>query len=46
MEETVVEGYIKIEDRFVGQYLTKDGETVEEAKARLKKETHKSEELR
>ena len=31
-------GYTKIEDKFVDAYLTKDGETVEEAKARLKKE--------
>jgi len=34
----VVDGYRKIEDRFVDAYLTKDGETVEEAKARLKKD--------
>ena len=38
MEQGVVSGYIKIEDKFVEAYLTKDGETVEEAKARLKKE--------
>ena len=31
-----VSGYTKIEDKFVDAYLTKDGETVEEAKARLK----------
>ncbi len=36
IESAVVEGYTKIEDRFVDAYLTKDGETVEEAKARLK----------
>ncbi len=36
VENTVVEGYSKIEDQFVDKYLTKDGETVEEAKARLK----------
>ena len=30
--------FTKIEDKFVDAYLTKDGETVEEAKARLKKE--------
>ncbi len=34
----VVSGYAKLEDKFVDAYLTKDGETVEEAKARLKKE--------
>ena len=34
----MVSGYTKNEDKFVDAYLTKDGETVEEAKARLKKE--------
>lgn len=38
IEQGVVSGYSKIEDKFVDAYLTKDGETVEEAKARLKKE--------
>lgn len=38
IEKGVVSGYSKIEDKFVDTYLTKDGETVEEAKARLKKE--------
>lgn len=38
VEETVVGGYTKIEDAFVERYLTKDGETVDEAKARLKAE--------
>ena len=38
IEQGVVGGYTKIEDKFVAAYLTKDGETVEEAKARLKKE--------
>ncbi len=38
IEKGVVEGYAKIEDKFVDAYLTRDGETVEEAKARLKKE--------
>lgn len=42
VEETVVDGYNKIEDAFVDKYLTKDGESVEEAKARLKNETKKS----
>ena len=37
IEKGVVGGYTKIEDEFVDAYLTKDGETVEEAKARLKK---------
>lgn len=38
IEKGVVEGYTKIEDKFVDAYLTKEGETVEEAKARLKKD--------
>lgn len=38
IESTVVGGYHKIEDKFVDQYLTHDGESIEEAKARLKKE--------
>lgn len=38
IEDTVVGGYTKIEDAFVDRYLTKDGESVEEAKQRLKKE--------
>ncbi len=38
IEQGVVGGYSKIEDKFIDVYLTKDGETVEEAKARLKKE--------
>lgn len=36
--EKVVGGYTKIEDAFVDLYLTKDGETVAEAKNRLKQE--------
>ena len=36
IEQGVVGGYTKIEDKFVDAYLTKDGETVEEAKERLK----------
>lgn len=38
IEKGVVGGYTKIEDKFVATYLIHDGETVEEAKARLKKE--------
>lgn len=38
ISDTVVGGYTKIEDAFVDRYLTKDGETVQEAKERLKKE--------
>lgn len=36
IEETVVGEYTKIEDAFVDRYLTKDGETIEEAKERIK----------
>ena len=37
IEQGIVGGYTNIEDKFVDTYLTKDGETIEEAKARLKK---------
>lgn len=36
IETAVVGGYTKVEDAFVDRYLTKDGETVEQAKERLK----------
>ncbi len=38
IENTIVGGYTKIEDAFVDRYLTKDGETVEDAKKRIKGE--------
>ncbi|MBQ3155603.1 MAG: hypothetical protein IJB81_01595 [Clostridia bacterium] len=38
VEGDVVGGYKKIEDKFVDQFLTRDGETVEEARIRLKGE--------
>ena len=38
IEDTVVNGYKKIEDKFVDAFLKKDGETIEDAKERLKKE--------
>ena len=38
IEHTVVAGYGKVEDAFVERYLTRDGESVEEAKARLRGE--------
>lgn len=38
IEETVVGGYKKVEDKFVDKFLKKDGETIEEAKERVKKE--------
>ncbi len=36
IEEIVVNGYKKVEDAFVDRYLTHDGESVEDAKKRLK----------
>lgn len=41
IEDTVVGGYSKIEDAFVDRYLTKDGETIEAAKERLKQEQNR-----
>lgn len=38
IEDTVVGGYKKIEDKFVDKFLKKDGETLEQAKERVKKE--------
>lgn len=38
MEDGVVQTFEKISDQFVDHYLTKDGETVEDAKKRLEKE--------
>lgn len=38
IEDTVVGNYKKVEDKFVDAFLKKDGETIEEAKGRLKKE--------
>ena len=38
IEEGAVNGFTKISDSFVDEFLTKDGETVEEAKARLEAE--------
>lgn len=35
IEEGVVSGFGKIADKFVGEFLTHEGESVEEAKARL-----------
>ena len=38
IEDAVVGGYKKVEDKFVDTFLKKDGETTEEAKMRLQKE--------
>lgn len=35
IEESVVSGFGKVTDKFVGEFLTCEGESVEEAKARL-----------
>lgn len=42
IETAVVAGYQKIEDGFVDRYLTHDGESVEEAKIRLKRKNNKT----
>ncbi|MCI6270055.1 MAG: hypothetical protein SPF31_04865 [Lactobacillus delbrueckii] len=41
VQDSVVGGYSKIEDKFVDQYLIKDGESIVDAKARLKQALHK-----
>lgn len=38
IEHTVVDQYTKVEDRFVGRFLTREGETVQQAKERLKQD--------
>lgn len=38
IEETVVGEYQKIEDKFVDKFIKKSGETIEEAKERIKME--------
>jgi len=35
IEEGVVSGYKKIEDKFIATFLAEEGETIEEAKARM-----------
>ena len=44
IEDTVVSGYSKMEDTFVDKYLTREGESVADAKERLKKEQEKRKE--
>lgn len=41
IENGFVDGFNKISDRFVENYLTKDGESVDEAKVRLNQEKNK-----
>lgn len=38
MSDTVVGGYTKVEDKFVDAFLTRDGESINDAKKRLKAE--------
>lgn len=42
MEKGVVDGFNRITDKFVDQFLTKEGETVEEARKRLAEEQRES----
>lgn len=35
IEDSVVSGFGRITDKFVGEFLTREGETVEDAKERL-----------
>ena len=42
IETGVVSGYKKIEDKFVDKFLREDGETLEQAKERVKKEQEKN----
>ena len=44
IEKAVVNGYKKIEDKFVDTFLKQDGETTEEAKERIKEEQARLEE--
>lgn len=44
IENGVVDGFTKMTDKFVDHFLTKDGETVEDAKARMSQETKRLEE--
>ena len=42
----MVNGFTKMTDSFVEEFLTKDGETVEEAKERMRNEEQQREEAR
>lgn len=46
IENAAVGGYKKIEDGFVDRYLTKEDESIEDAKIRLKQEQAEREEAR
>ena len=38
VQDTVVSSYTKVEDAFVDRYLTREGESLSQAKERLRKE--------
>ena len=46
MEDTVVGGFNKMADKFVDKYLTREGESVEDAKARIAQEQKEREAAR
>ena len=46
IESGVVDGFNKMTDKFVGKFLTKEGETLEDAKARLAEDQKAREEKR
>ena len=39
IEDGTVSGYTKLEDKFIDQFLAHEGETVEDARSRLKKKS-------
>ena len=44
IEDGVVSGYRKIEDKFIDAFLTEEGESIEQARARLTGKTNQEEE--
>ena len=46
IETGVVEGFNKVADKFVGKFLTREGETVEDAKVRIAEDQKAREEQR
>ena len=42
IEATIINTYTKIEDAFVDRYLTKEGESIEQAKRRIKQKHKKN----
>ena len=41
MENKIVEGFQKVSNKFIDKFLTKEGETVEEAKERMNADIEK-----